>query len=148
MAGWISPSAASGSRNPGVWPGIPWEARPYDGGGHDAIAADLNEDRKLDLVPYDGKTLAWQEDPDTYMMENGLLPMKPPGLKERGVIWVNTGGRKPIFMPVVIQEGRPGWRDVVIGDVDGDGDLDLISKVWNADGPNCHLDFWRNDIKG
>jgi len=72
--------------------------------------------------------------------------MKPRGLRERGVIWFNTGDTPPIFEPVVIHSGRPGWHDVALGDVDGDGDVDLVSKVWNADGPNYHVDYWRNDI--
>ena len=33
------------------------------------------------------------------------------------------------------------------GDVDGDGDIDIMSKVWNADGPNYHLDYWENELK-
>jgi hypothetical protein len=34
---------------------------------------------------------------------------------------------------------------VSVGDVDGDGDDDLVSKIWNADGPTYHADYWRND---
>ena len=76
---------------------------------------------------------------------DGLLAMKPEGLRERGVIWLNGGGPNPSFTPVVLHEGRPGWHNAALGDVDGDGDVDIVSKVWNADGPNYHVDSWRND---
>jgi hypothetical protein len=80
------------------------------------------------------------------MMKDGLLPMRPEGLKERGVIWENDGAEIPIFTPTVIHLDNPGWHDVSLGDIDGDGDIDLASKVWNADSPDYHADFWRNDI--
>jgi len=32
-----------------------------------------------------------------------------------------------------------------VGDFDGDGDTDLISKVWNTGGRAYHADLWRND---
>jgi hypothetical protein len=110
------------------------------GSFHSLAVADFGNSGYLDIFAGE------QEDPDTYMEADGLLPMKPPNLQERGVIWVNDGTQTPRFSPVVIHEGRPGWHDVAIGDIDGDGDIDLVSKVWNADGPNYHLDFWRNDI--
>ena len=80
------------------------------------------------------------------MTDNGLLPMKPPGLKERGVIWVKTASKTVQYEPLVIQADNPGWHDVVVFDADGDGDPDMVSKVWNADGPSYHVDYWRNDI--
>ena len=113
---------------------------PYTGSFHSLAVADFDQDGRLEI--FSGE----QEDPDTYMTRDGRLPMKPEGLRERGVIWANTGGNPPVFQPVVIHEGRPGWHDAVLGDVDGDGDMDIISKVWNADGPNYHVDYWRNDI--
>ncbi|MBN1422567.1 MAG: VCBS repeat-containing protein [Planctomycetes bacterium] len=86
-----------------------------------------------------------QEDPDTYMVSSGKKPMKPKGLKERGVFWIGDGARDPGFEPFVIQVDNPGWHDAVLGDVDGDGDTDIVSKIWNADGSTYHVDYWRNE---
>jgi hypothetical protein len=71
--------------------------------------------------------------------------MKPVGLKERGVFWLNDGQANPSFNLKVIQIDNPGWHDTALGDVDGDGDIDLVTKVWNKDGEKYHADFWRNE---
>jgi hypothetical protein len=110
------------------------------GSWHSLCVADFDGDGLLEIFAGE------QEDPDTYMEANGLLAMKPRGLKERGVIWANSGGPTPTFTPVVIHEGRPGWHDAAVADVTGNGRMDIVSKVWNADGPNYHVDLWRNDI--
>jgi hypothetical protein len=112
---------------------------PGTGSFHALGVADFDQDGDLDIFAGE------QEDPDTYMTKQGKLPMKPRGLKERGVVWLNSGGAQPAFTPVVIQIDNPGWHDVTLGDVDGDGDIDLVSKVWNKDGPTYHADYWRND---
>lgn len=112
---------------------------PGTGSWHSLGVADFNRDGHLDVFAGE------QEDPDTYMVSQGKLPMKPKGLKERGVVWVHSGTQPPQFEPVVIQEDNPGWHDASLGDVDGDGDIDIVSKVWNKDGPTYHADFWRND---
>ena len=62
------------------------------------------------------------------------------------MIWYNEGGKKPGFSPHVIHIDNPGWHDAQSGDVDNDGDTDIVSKIWNADGPVYHLDFWRNEM--
>ena len=112
---------------------------PGTGSFHSLGVADFDLDGDLDVFAGE------QEDPDTYMVGNGKLPMKPKGLKERGVIWMNSGSKPPVFLPQVIQEDNPGWHDACLGDVDGDGDIDIVSKVWNKDGPTYHADYWRND---
>ena len=121
-------------------PNLPGEI-PGTGSFHSLCVADFDQDGDLDI--FTGE----QEDPDTYMVKDGNLPMKPVGLKERGIFWENDGAAVPAFTIVVIQVDNPGWHDTNVGDVDGDGDLDLVTKVWNKDGPTYHADFWRNELK-
>jgi hypothetical protein len=113
------------------------------GSFHSLAVADLDLDGDLDVFAGE------QEDPDTYMVADGLVPMKPEGLEERGVVWENVGtAGAPHFVPLVIHRGRPGWHDTVAVDFDSDGDLDLVSKVWNTGGRPYHVDLWRNDNAG
>jgi VCBS repeat protein len=110
------------------------------GSFHSLGVADFDGDGDWDIF------CGEQEDPDTYMMDSGKLPMRPPGMKERGIIWENTGTKKkPVFKPVVFHIDNPGWHEAQIGDVDGDGDIDIVSKIWHSDGGAYHADFWRND---
>ena len=119
------------------------EALPFppgpSGSLHSLGVADLDGDGDLDI--FSGE----QEDPDKMM--------KPAGLAERGILWVNKGTpQKPVFEYKIINRDNPGWHDTILRDMDGDGDIDLVSKVWNADegtdgNPDrkWHLDYWRNE---
>ncbi|MEW6238187.1 MAG: FG-GAP-like repeat-containing protein [Candidatus Omnitrophota bacterium] len=110
------------------------------GSFHSLGIADVDHDGDLDIFAGE------QEDPDDYMASGGKLPMRPKGLKERGVIWENRGSvAQPAFVPVVIHVDNPGWHDAQLGDVDGDGDIDIVTKIWHSDGGPYHADFWRND---
>ncbi|MFH0842818.1 MAG: VCBS repeat-containing protein [Bacteroidota bacterium] len=118
------------------------------GSFHSLGIADFNLDGLPDIFAGE------QEDPDVYMESEGKVAMKPGGLKERGVIWYNESERstafntylKPSFKPYVIHLDNPGWHDAVLCDIDNDGDTDIVSKIWNADGPVYHLDYWRNEL--
>ncbi len=131
--------------------GTEWESvrlpdpatRPGDvdgtGSFHSLGVADFNQDGYIDIFAGE------QEDPAVYMEMRGKVAMKPRGLKERGVIWYNINNEE--FRPTIIHLDNPGWHEAQLGDVDGDGDIDIISKIWYADGLVYHLDFWRNELK-
>ncbi|NND08842.1 MAG: hypothetical protein HKN87_20920 [Saprospiraceae bacterium] len=104
---------------------------------HSLAVADFDLDGDQDIF------IGEQED-DSRLPQGS---MKPLGLKERGIIFLNIGTSKgPIFQAQVIQTDNPGWYDAQVGDVDGD--QDLVTKIWKADeGGIWHADFWRNEWK-
>ena len=109
------------------------------GSFHSLAVADFDLDGDQDIF------IGEQED-DSRLPQGS---MKPLGLEERGIIFRNIGTVEgPIFQAQVIQTDNPGWHDTQVGDVDGDGDLDLVTKIWKADeGGVWHADFWRNELK-
>jgi hypothetical protein len=85
-------------------------------------------------------------DLDVFTVEMEAIPgVRPP----RWFIWENTEGRGGEFVERVIFDGRLGGHEAVVADVDGDGDLDICSKLWrprrdNANGGRNHADYLEN----
>jgi hypothetical protein len=85
-------------------------------------------------------------DPDVFSCEmEGIPGDKPP----RWFIWENRDGKGQQFVEHTILDAQLGGHLAVAADVDGDGDLDILSKLWrprpdNANGGKNHLDLLEN----
>jgi hypothetical protein len=84
-------------------------------------------------------------DVDIFTVEMELFSGdRPP----RWFIWENLDGRGS-FRERVILDANLGGHEAVVGDVDGDGDPDICSKLWraiptNANSGRNHFDFLEN----
>lgn len=115
---------------------LPTSAAGTRGSFHSLFVGDFDDDGDADIFT------AEQEDPN-------ILPMEAP---PRWFIWENDGGSPPAFTERIIFDGRLGGHDALAADVDGDGDLDILSKIWsvwseNGNGGVEHVDVLENLLK-
>jgi hypothetical protein len=114
---------------------LPTTHRGTRGSFHSLYVGDFDNDGDADIFTVE------QED-------SSILPM---GAGPRWFIWENDGGNPPTFTERVIHRGRLGGHDALAADVDGDGDLDILSKVWsvwseNANSGTEHVDVLENTL--
>ena len=81
-------------------------------------------------------------DVDIFTVEMEWVGGKRP---PRWFLWENTDG-KGRFVERVILDKNLGGHEAVVGDVDGDGDLDICAKLWrprpnNGNAGRNHFDF-------
>ncbi len=113
---------------------LPNTAPGIRGSFHSLWVGDIDQDGDDDIFSCD------QEDDSLF----------PEGAYPRWYIWENISSASCIqFREKVILDSRLGGHDALVGDVDGDGDLDIFSKVWNLwpGNPNEgreHADYLEN----
>ena len=101
---------------------------------HALALADFNLDGRTDIVACEQEELL------------------PDGRENpRWVIWENLGQGK--FAERIVLDTKLGGHELQVGDVDGDGDIDICSKAWgprpwNGNGGKMHVDFLENQLKG
>ena len=88
-------------------------------------------------------------DPDIYTMEQQDSSIMPEGAPPRGFIWENLDGKGREFAERIVFDANLGGHDARIGDVDGDGDIDICFKVWarwpaSANDGRFHAGFLEN----
>lgn len=85
-------------------------------------------------------------DPDIFTVEmEAIAGARPP----RWFIWENVDGKGGDFVERVIVDNGLGGHEAVVADIDGDGDIDIASKLWrprkdNTNQGRNHADFVEN----
>ncbi len=111
---------------------LPNQAPGTRGSFHSLAVADFDLDGDLDIM--------------TVEQEDTTIP--PAGVDtRRWFVFENLGGTR--FVERVVFEGKLGGHDILVGDIDGDGDTDVASKIWkcwegSSNGGRFHADVLEN----
>ncbi|MGV8091045.1 MAG: FG-GAP repeat domain-containing protein [Mangrovibacterium sp.] len=115
---------------------LPMRAPGIRGSFHSLFVGDLDLDGDLDILTCE------QED-------DAILPE---GADPRWYVWENVSDKSGVkFIEKVILDIKLGGHDILVADIDQDGDLDIYSKEWNPWTYNAnngieHGDFIENKI--
>jgi hypothetical protein len=111
--------------------------RPESWSGRRLLDRDMVHGHTLDLGDVDGDGHLDIFAAEMAQWTNGPRPDHP-----AATAWLLYGDGTGRFRTTVLVEGH-GWHEGRLGDVDGDGDLDVVNKpyTWNAP----RLDIWLNN---
>lgn len=126
--GWLENLDAKG----GAWKlhELPASDSTPRGAYHSLIVADFDNDRDMDVFSCEMEGIPGDRQP-------------------RWFIWENADAKGGRFIEHVILDAQLGGHMAVAGDVDRDGDLDIVSKLWrprkdNANEGKNHIDLLEN----
>jgi hypothetical protein len=117
--------------------GTGWSVHPLTAGD----PADRGAYHSLAVADFD-----LDGDPDIFTVE---MEGVPGTALPRWFIWENRDGKGADYLERVILDTGLGGHEAVVADADGDGDLDIASKLWrprpdNGNEGRNHADYLEN----
>src|SRR4029078_6225124 len=103
------------------------------------------------MGPYHGPAVpALNNDGRPYIISNEQEELLPDGRENpRWIVWENLGALQ--FREHIILDAQRGGHELQVGDVDHDGDIDIVSKPWGPRPWNSargmHIDFLENLLR-